>query len=101
MRLLNFSVKEQTISKDASCNFGNIVMGTRGYLFAGFSFDTSWKGLVKVAIFNDAQPVRLDSGNKCQIPDEVLDAEKFTVRVMGVSKSKRLKTNNIAIMQVR
>ena len=101
MRLLSFNVNEQTINKDASCNFGNIVKGTRGYLFAGFTFDASWSGLTKMAVFNDTYPVRLDSDGKCQIPDCVLDADSFTVRITGLAKNKKVTTNNITVMQVR
>ena len=101
MRLLHFLVKGQAISKDSTCDFSNIVAGTRGYLFAKFSFDASWNSYVKVAIFNDAWPVRLDAHNKCEIPAEVLKANTFNVRVMGISKTGRVKTNNCGIMQVR
>ena len=103
MRTLRFIVDEQNLSKDSSCDFTNIISGTRGYLEAEFVFNESWNMFGKVAVFGallQEYPVIIKNG-KCEIPPEVLDGEKFSVYVVGSKKGKRITTNSVTIAQKR
>lgn len=103
MRTLRFIVNEQNLSKDSSCDFTNIISGTRGYLEAEFVFNESWNMFGKVAVFGallQEYPVIIKNG-KCEIPPEVLDGEKFSVYVVGSKNGKRITTNSVTISQKR
>ena len=103
MRTLRFIVNEQNLSKDSSCDFTNIISGTRGYLEAEFVFNESWNMFGKVAVFCallQEYPVIIKNG-KCEIPPEVLDGEKFSVYVVGSKNGKRITTNSVTITQKR
>lgn len=103
-RTLAFRVEEQQLIKDPSCSFEGIVSGTRGYLRARFSFDGAWKNCACVAVFKkllDEHPIPLRNG-ECEIPAEVLDWDKFSVRVVGRAKSGlQLTTNEVDVYQLR
>lgn len=102
MRIISFKVEEQTISKDARCNFSGIVSGTKGYLKAKFKFNSTWNGFATVAVFRKLlteYPVPIING-VCEIPAEALDHDKFYVRVVGRKKSgEQLTTNEVEINQ--
>lgn len=103
MRTLRFIVNEQNLKKDSSCDFTNIISGTRGYLEAEFVFNESWNMFGKVAVFGallQEYPVIIKNG-KCEIPSEVLDGEKFSVYVVGSKNGKRITTNSVTITQKR
>lgn len=103
MRTLRFIVNEQNLKKDSSCDFTNIISGTRGYLEAEFVFNESWNMFGKVAVFGvllQEYPVIIKNG-KCEIPGEVLDGEKFSVYIVGSKSGKRITTNSVTITQKR
>jgi hypothetical protein len=109
MRMLEFDVSRQKITKTRGCDFKHIVAGSRGYLKAKFNFSDeggAWNGCVKAASFwlNDEEyAVILDESNSCYIPDEVLDGRNFFVSVTGLTKNDdsnyMIKTNKIKITQ--
>lgn len=72
-RVLMFKATEQELIKDPSCSFEGIVSGTRGYLRARFSFNKTWNGCARIAVFRkllDEYPVVLRD-DSCEIPAEV------------------------------
>lgn len=89
-RQLKFIVNGQRITKDPSCNFNDIVAGTKNYLEAVFLLSHEWKNCVVAASFykiSDEFPVLL-SGNRCMIPQEALTRDYFEVRLTGMDKSR-------------
>lgn len=103
MRTLRFIVNEQNLSKDSSCDFTNIISGTRGYLEAEFVFNESWNMFGKVAVFGallQEYPVIIKNG-KCEIPYQVLGGEKFSVYVVGSKDGKRITTDSVIVNQKR
>lgn len=94
----------QNLKADPSCDFKNIVSGTKGYLRTEFSFGREWNGLVKVAEFRKwisdetvSVPV---IGNKCMVPNEVTDGMLWKVRIIGKRGSMRLTTNEVGVEQI-
>lgn len=104
MRILKFVVDGQNIIKDPSCDFDNLVPGTKGYLQAEFSFSSEWNGCVKFVEFmgansKDVHAVLLVNG-KANIPDHIAERSVFGLRVVGENKAGfRLTTDKIIIRQ--
>lgn len=97
MRILNFTVENQSLSKKN--DFFN-VEGTVGYLYAKFDFLTDdWNGTVKKAIFKNklvgAKGVLLND-DKCEVPPEVLTKNGLIeVSVAGTSgEDYKITTNS-------
>lgn len=103
-RVLKFRVEEQNLQKDLSCSFEGIVSGTKGYLVAKFSFNRAWDGCVRVAVFKrllDEFPVVLHN-DSCDIPEQALDWDKFSVRIVGRRKDgSKITTNEVVVNQNR
>lgn len=101
-RVLSFKAEGQSLAKDSNCSFEGIVSGTKGYLVAKFSYDSIWKGCAKVAVFRrllEEYPVVIVK-DTCCIPSEVLDWDKFSVKLVGQRKDGfRLTTNEVEITQ--
>lgn len=102
MRTLKFIVDGQSIRPDPSCDFSNIVRGTKGYLQAEFQFSNEWKDLFKVAEFRrysdgEVIPVAIVN-NKCVIPD-VTSGLFFRVSVVGKRGDIRLTTDEAEVRQ--
>lgn len=101
MRELKFIVNEQILEKDESCDFSNIVAGSGGYLAIRVNFSHLWNGFGKVAVFTKLlreYPVILEN-DYCIIPKEVLNTNKFKVKIIGKKKDVKLTTNSITIEQ--
>lgn len=101
MRVLEFIVNDQILAKNPSCDFGNIVPGTEGYLQARFSFSPEWNNCILIARFfrgNEEHACRIVD-NTCVIPPEVLKGRTFSVSVLGQRDNYRLTTNKILIVQ--
>lgn len=98
MRNLNFKVSGQKLSKEG--DFDNIVVGSKGYLKACFTFDSEWRGFVKVAVFKlkngEEVPVKIDANGECVVPDSVTDGAYIYVRVVGKSKTQQVITSSTA-----
>lgn len=103
MRTLKFIVTAQAITKDPSCDFSDIVAGTKGYLWAEFSFSPEWSGCRMAAVFSClckeyAQPI---VNNRCEIPAEALTWDSFGVQVVGQKENYRITTNEVKVRQKR
>lgn len=104
MRILEFIVEEQILSKDKNCDFSNIISGTKGYLKARFKFSKSWQGYGKVAVFVnlfEEYPVVVKPDNTCEIPPEALTSSKFEVYVAGIKGKGKLTSSSVEIRQER
>lgn len=109
MRILEFDVKRQKITKTRGCDFKHIVAGSVGYLKAKFNFSdegNAWTGCLKAASFwkdDEEYAVLLDENNSCYIPKEVLDGRVFNVSVTGLTKDAMpeymISTNKVKVIQ--
>lgn len=103
MRILEFKVDKQRITKHKDCDFSGIVAGSVGYLQAKFIFSKDWdRCTTKIARFwNDDKEhsVILDDNNECTIPHEALTTTVFGVSVMGVAPSFRIDSNRTKVRQ--
>lgn len=97
MKVLDFNVVEQTITRDPLCDFSGLVAGSRGYIRARFHFSADWAGCKKVAIFSD-RPVPL-TNNTCEIPAEALTGATVRVRVVGRRPGFEISTGTVAFPQ--
>lgn len=101
MRILRFIVDDQTIKMDKTCNFDNIVLGTKGYLLAQFKFSQEWRSYYKAGKFTVLGKTYYAPiiGNKCYIPSEALVWTNFEVAVIGRNKGSQITTNAVKIYQ--
>ena len=90
MRVLDFIVSGQTLTKDPLCDFSGIAAGSQGYLFARFRFSKDWTGCKKAALFTDSKgkeyPVGLKD-NMCEIPADALTGRSVRVMIVGRSRT--------------
>ena len=108
MRVLEFKVDRQTISKQPGCDFSGLVAGSNGYLRAKFNFvGPEWEGTDKLAAFwisDRKHGVALDENDECDIPSQVLVATEFRVQVIGRRKFERarfgIETNSYRVKQL-
>ena len=80
-----------------------IAQGSMGFVNASFSFDNSWDGLLRIAIFasDDAQPVEVTlSDDACVIPVEVLNGTSLGVCVVGLHSNGVRATTGIVTLDV-
>lgn len=104
MRTLRFIVNGQIIEEDPSCDFDNLVPGTKEYLTAEFTFSPEWNGYAKVASFYSSmgkpfKPQVLKGGRSCTIPADALKKQSFKVQVYGRKNDSELVTNKVTITQ--
>lgn len=104
MRILEFNVTKQRITKKQGCDFDNLVAGSVGYLYAKFHFsEQDWgKCTKKVARFwigEREYAQRLGDNDTCEIPPEVLTGKRFGVSVIGVATGYKIETNKVNIRQ--
>lgn len=104
MRILEFDVVKQRITKKQDCDFSDLVAGSIGYLHAKFYFSNNeWnKCTQRVARFwiGDQEHARLlDENDSCDIPPEVLAGKRFSVSVVGVGNDYRIETNKTNVRQ--
>ena len=103
MRMLDFSVDKQIISRSATCDFTGLVAGTSGYLHARFYFSREWSGFLKIAKFDGPECTKHVPliGNSCSIPPEVLTGGSFKVSVIGKRGKDYLTTSSATVIQRR
>ncbi len=80
-RIIKFSVDRQRIAaSDVS-----VVADSRNYLSAWFTFDETWDGVEKTAVFSQGENVynMLLTDDMCRIPAEVITGDGFYVSVFG------------------
>lgn len=103
MRVLDFIVDKQHISKAPTCDFDGLVAGTKGYLVARFSFSSEWNGYRRAAIFKyngKSYPVALKN-NMCGVPPAVT-GDSFKVTVGGLDKDgNKLTCDAVTVIQRR
>lgn len=103
MRTLKFIIAAQAIIKDPDCDFSGIVSGTKGYLYAQFSFSEEWEGCRMAAVFSSLgkeYPRPIKNGG-CEIPAEALTWDYFGVRVVGQRENYRITTDEVKVKQER
>lgn len=102
MRTLEFTVNGQRLRKAPGYSFSNIVKGSKNYLKAHFTFNSSdWNGLRTVVLFKsdtDTQYLPL-LNDECDIPNSVTEARTFTVQIIGVDGDLKVPTNEITVRQ--
>lgn len=99
MRTLEFTVTGQRLRRASGCSFNHIIMGSKNYLKAHFTFDNSWAGKA-VAVFNGKEYFALDGQGNVDIPDSVTSDKLFTVKIIGVGrKNEFVPTNTVTIRQ--
>lgn len=104
MRILEFNVQKQRLTKKINCDFSGLVAGSVGYLRAKFYFsEEEWnKCSTRIARFwldGKEEARTLDENNSCEIPPAVLTGSKFEVSVLGASTGYKIKTNKIKVRQ--
>lgn len=101
MRILKFNINEQKIEKDISCDFSNIVAGTKGYLYAQFSFSQDWNGCKKASCFvNQGKEYFAPIINgMSKIPEDALTQSIFYVYAIGEKDGYRITTNRVGVRQ--
>lgn len=104
MRILEFDVNGQSLTKSKNCNFSGIVLGTAGYLKVHFTFSSEWAGMVKVAEFRNhlydepVVPVPIIN-NECMVPSEVTDGKAWYIKVIGKRGNMIIPTENCRVRQ--
>lgn len=102
MRILEFNIDETLLSKNKNCDFNHIIKNSINFLQCVFNFDSSWKGFVKVAVFNAGYkdyPVLLNN-DLCMIPNEVTKYSSFKLYIVGQNqKGVKIQTKQIKIEQ--
>ena len=101
MRLLEFDVNSQRITKNPQCDFSNIVAGTKNYLKASFTFSSEWRDCVLVASFwkGGKEYAQFIKNNQCEIPPEVLSGPTFSISITGQRGDYRITTNRVLVRQ--
>lgn len=104
MRVLNYDVDKQVISKDSQCDYSNLVAGSEGYLKLAFNFSKEWDGCVKVVEFKSMRgeeytPGYLANGHTCPIPSEATANRRFKFRILGKKEGYKITTNYMTISQ--
>lgn len=102
MRTLEFKIEQQLLTKDPTCDFSNIVAGSKNYLRAHFAFSDDWAGCLKAASFwrgEEEYAVLLDGSGNCMIPPEVLVGATFAVTVLGKNGKLEIPTNRVIVRQ--
>lgn len=101
MRLLDFKVDAQHISKDPNCDFSKIVAGTSNYLRARFTFSPEWQGCMKAASFwrGGKEHAVILEDDECDIPAEALTGVTFGVSVTMRRGDSMVPTNRVIVRQ--
>ena len=104
MRILEFNVQKQRLTKKIDCDFSGLVAGSVGYLRAKFYFlGNEWNDCsTRVARFwldGKEHAEILDNDNSCIIPAEALTGSKFEVSILGATSGYKIETNKITVRQ--
>ena len=102
VRVLEFTVDKQRLTRTKGCDFSGIVARSVGYLKAKFHFSKEWDNCSKVAGFcsnGEEYPVVLED-DACMIPAEALLMDNFQVYVLGGKEDGyRIETTRIKVKQ--
>jgi hypothetical protein len=101
MRLLNFNVDAQHISKDPNCDFTKIVAGTSNYLRAHFTFSPEWQDCKKAASFwrSGKEYAVILKDDECDIPPEALTGVTFGISVTMQRGKSIVPTDRVIVRQ--
>lgn len=104
MRILEFNVAKQRLTKKRGCDFSGLVAGSVGYLHAKFYFsENEWgeceKKVARFWIDKQEHAKLLDQNNSCVIPPEVLTGKRFEVSVIGAAPGYKIETNKTNVRQ--
>ena len=107
MRILEFNVKRQRLTKNPQCDFSGLVANSQGYLKAKFNLSEDWDDCKVVAAFSlEDRPnafeyaALLDDDKMCDIPPAVLGAGEFYIRVYGAKHpGYRISTSKVKVKQ--
>ncbi|MCC8151985.1 MAG: hypothetical protein LIO96_11170 [Lachnospiraceae bacterium] len=103
MRILEFNVSAQRLSKKSVNSFLRIVRGSKQYLQAKFNFSDDWSGMAKVAEFCPKTSSEtfsvLIKDDICMVPDEVTDDNVWYIRLVGKKGETYICTNELKIKQ--
>lgn len=102
MRVLKFKVNQQKLEKDPSCDFQNIIQGSKKYLCCDFVFDESLQKYRKVACFVKDRSVEYVPiiNDRCFVPDSVAQEDVINFFITFVDKEEQFDTNQIYVRQV-
>ena len=92
---LNLMVSGGEISSDIS----RLTADSVDYVTAQFTFDESWNGLYKTAVFRLGENVyhTVLENDKCSVPHEVLSDGMIYISVFGVSGTTRATTKEVSV----
>lgn len=96
METLKFKAEKQHIENVLPLPY--LVAGTQNYLDCDFSFDASWMGYNKVAVFEQKYYVPIFN-NHCRVPDNIAKLKRFSVRVVGEKNKVRIVTDFAVVDQ--
>lgn len=101
MRSLKYIVHGQSLERDNSCDFSNIVAGSKKYLMLQFSFSKDFDDHRKVACFikNNSIDYIPIINNVCFVPDELTEERKIYFYLAIVKGDQKIVTNKISIKQ--
>lgn len=101
MRLLKFIVNAQQIQKDPTCDFNDLVAGTKDYLRAQFTFSPEWQDCFVIASFwrGKEEHAKIVENGECTIPAEALVGSTFRVSIVGQRGNYRITTNKVLVRQ--
>lgn len=104
MRTLKFMVDGQILIKDPSCDFSNLVPGSKDCVGVEVSFSSDWNGYTKAVEFTSAlgkqfPPRILVGGRSCMVPAEALARRVFKVRIVGKKGDGKMMTNKVEVKQ--
>ena len=97
--MIKFDVCNQLLT---CTNRPAIFSGNENLDKAGFTFDETWDGFVKTAVFTGAETyhVILDDNGVCTVPNEVLaDTGEISIGVFGVS-GETVKTSSVYVYSI-
>ena len=102
MRVLKFKVNQQKLEKDPSCDFSDIIQGSKNYLCCDFVFDKNLQKYRKVACFINDRSVEYVPiiNDRCFVPDSVAQGDVINFFITFVDKEEQFDTNQIYVRQV-
>lgn len=101
MRVLEFDVNGQNISKSKNCDFSGLVPGTKGYLSARFNLSHEWSGCkIAASFFSDGKEyAELLKNGICEIPSDALAKNRFGVQITGMKPGYCIKSGRVYVKQ--
>lgn len=103
MRDLNFIVNGQSLEKDESCDFSDIIKGSHDYLRCVFKFSEDWKDYSKAIEFitrDNSYFFMLDKDDSIKVPDTATSEWYFKIKLYATDgKNMIFPTNTVVVKQ--